>query len=88
MQVWRRSLSTCAVRLGANSASHQSPILRCVQLLESGKDGAASLEDQTVRINGTIRSVRKMRRVTFADVFDGSTGTNLQVALKPKRADE
>ncbi|KAJ6167036.1 Nucleic acid-binding OB-fold [Penicillium chermesinum] len=87
MQVWRRSFATGAARLSARNAP-RIPILRCAQLLKSGKDGAASMEDQRVGINGIIRSVRKQKNIAFAEVFDGSIGKNVQVALKPNRAED
>ena len=90
MQTWRRTFATSVARL-----SHSSPInsrsgaLRCAQILQSAKQNApCSLEDQEIKVNGFIRSVRKQKRFAFAEISDGSTIEPLQAILKPAQAAE
>lgn len=93
MQTWRRTLATSAARLGYNNApSARTPgpaALRCAQILQdSGRNGHSSLEEQEIKVNGFIRSVRKQKRFAFAEVSDGSTVEALQAFLSPSQAAE
>jgi hypothetical protein len=90
MQMWRRSFATSVTRLNRSpiKSSHPS-LLRCAQILQSSKAGeACRFEDQEVKINGFIRSVRKQKRFAFAEISDGSTLEPLQAILKPAQAVE
>lgn len=93
MQTWRRSLATSAARLGHNNASlAKTPgpaALRCAQIIqESRRPGPCSLEEQEIKVNGFIRSVRKQKRFAFAQISDGSTVDALQAILNPSQAAE
>lgn len=90
MQTWRRKFATTAARLNANVNSKSRPTaLRCAQILHaSEQEKPCSLEDQEVKINGFIRSVRKQKRIAFAEISDGSTVEPLQAILKPALAAE
>lgn len=89
MQVWRRAFATSASRLNRPSpGSAQPSLLRCAQVLQKGSNGSSSLEDQEVQLNGFIRSVRKQKRVAFAQISDGSTVEPVQAFLKPAQAAE
>jgi hypothetical protein len=64
---------------------------RCADLLASdGKTkvphGQTSFIDQTVAINGTIKTIRKQKRGAFAHVTDGSCLQPIQVVLSPSLA--
>ena len=43
-------------------------------------------EDSTLQINGAIRTIRKQKRVAFAEITDGSTIKPLQAVLSPSQA--
>lgn len=94
MQTWRRTFATSVARLGHNNNSPLSKtpgpaVLRCAQLLqESKKTGTSSFEEQEIRINGFIRSVRKQKRFAFAQISDGSTVEPLQAFLTPAQASQ
>ncbi|OGE53183.1 hypothetical protein PENARI_c008G01039 [Penicillium arizonense] len=85
MQIWRRSFATSVARLSNSSATRPS-ISRCAQILQASKGGTCSFEDQEVRVNGFIRSVRKQKRFAFAEISDGSTVEPMQAILKPAQA--
>lgn len=87
MQMWRRSFATSLTRLDTSIRSRAST-QRCAQILQSSKTGSCRFEDQEVRINGFIRSVRKQKRFAFAEISDGSTVEPLQAILKPAQAVE
>ncbi|KAJ5341258.1 Nucleic acid-binding OB-fold [Penicillium brevicompactum] len=86
MQIWRRSLATSVTRLGQRSISSKPSVSRCVQILQSAKTGPCKFEDQEVKVNGFIRSVRKQKRFAFAEISDGSTVEPMQAILKPDQA--
>ncbi|KAJ5156018.1 hypothetical protein N7492_008821 [Penicillium capsulatum] len=87
MQTWRRSFATSVARLNHSFAVHTRPAtLRCAQILQSSKQNACSFEDQEIKVNGFIRSVRKQKRFAFAEISDGSTIEPLQAILKPAQA--
>lgn len=92
MQTCRRTFATSVARLGRNGIStlpktSGPAVLRCSQLLqESKKTGTSSFEEKEIRINGTIRSVRKQKRFAFAQISDGSTVEPLQAFLTPAQA--
>ncbi|CAG8172394.1 unnamed protein product [Penicillium salamii] len=86
MQIWRRSLATSVNRLGQRSISSKPSISRCAQILQASKTGPCQFEDQEVKINGFVRSVRKQKRFAFAEISDGSTVEPLQAILKPAQA--
>ena len=93
MQTWRRAFATSARRLGHNSAPTTSngrpAFLRCTQILqESKKLENCSYADQEVRMHGFIRSVRKQKRIAFAEISDGSTIEPVQAILQPVQAAE
>jgi hypothetical protein len=44
--------------------------------------------DEHVTVNGWVRSVRKQKRVSFAEIDDGSTVNGLQAVLRPEQAKE
>lgn len=90
MQIWRRTFATSVARFGFSPTSNSRPaLLRCAQILQSSKkEGPCSLEDQEVKVNGFIRSVRKQKRFAFAEISDGSTVEPLQAILKPSQAAE
>lgn len=90
MQTWRRTFATSVARLGSSTISSPRPaILRCAQILQSSKqEQPCSLEDQEIKVNGFIRSVRKQKRFAFAEISDGSTIQPLQAILKPAQAAE
>lgn len=88
MQTWRRTFATSVARLGHSATASTRPaVLRCVQILQASKKaGPCSLEDQEIKVNGFIRSVRKQKRFAFAEISDGSTVEPLQAILKPAQA--
>ena len=90
MQVWRRTFATSVARLGSSSTTNARPaLLRCAQILHASKtEGLCSLEDQEVKVNGFIRSVRKQKKFAFAEISDGSTVEPLQAILKSAQAAE
>ncbi|KAJ5095588.1 Nucleic acid-binding OB-fold-containing protein [Penicillium alfredii] len=90
MQTWRRGFATSVARLNHSSITRSRPsILRCAQILQaSRKDGPCSLEEQEIKVNGFIRSVRKQKRFAFAEISDGSTVEPLQAILKPAQASD
>lgn len=90
MQTWRRTFATSIARLGHSPTVNSRPVvLRCAQVLQaSKKEGTCSLEDQEIKVNGFIRSVRKQKRFAFAEISDGSTVEPLQAILKPAQAAE
>ncbi|KAJ5601876.1 hypothetical protein N7510_011410 [Penicillium lagena] len=88
MRTWR-TFATSVTRLGHNPASPgtRPNVLRCVQILQASKaDGPNQFEDQKVKVNGLVRSVRKQKRFAFAEITDGSTVEPLQAILKPAQA--
>jgi asparaginyl-tRNA synthetase len=90
MRTWR-TFATSVARLGHNSASPgtRPSVLRCAQILQASKaDGPNRFEDQEVKVNGLVRSVRKQKRFAFAEISDGSTVEPLQAILKPAQAAE
>ncbi|KAH8423993.1 asparagine--tRNA ligase SLM5 [Aspergillus melleus] len=87
MQIWRRAFATSAVRLNHRSSGNAGPsLLRCAQVLQKGRNGSSSLEDQEIQLNGFVRSVRKQKRFAFAQITDGSTAEPVQAFLKPAQA--
>lgn len=90
MRTWRRSFATSVARLSHKPAGQGvSPtLLRCAQVLEQSKSGTCSLEDQEIKLNGFIRSVRKQKRFAFAEISDGSTIEPIQAFLRPAQAAE
>jgi hypothetical protein len=90
MQTWRRTFATSVARLGHSTTPNSRPaLLRCAQILRaSKKERPCSLEDQEVKVNGFIRSVRKQKRFAFAEISDGSTIEPVQAILKPAQAAE
>lgn len=90
MQTWRRTFATCAAKFGNSAAPGARPsVLRCAQVLQASKKGGpCALEDQEIKVNGFIRSVRKQKRFAFAEISDGSTIEPLQAILKPAQAAE
>lgn len=89
MQTWRRNFATSVARLNHSVTVNARPAtLRCAQILHSSKQNASSLEDQEIKVNGFIRSVRKQKRFAFAEISDGSSVEPLQAILKPAQAAE
>lgn len=89
MQAWRRAFATSATRLNPRSSGTAGPsLLRCAQVLQKGSNGSSNLEDQEIKLNGFIRSVRKQKRFAFAQISDGSTVEPVQAFLKPAQAAE
>ncbi|CAG8034418.1 unnamed protein product [Penicillium olsonii] len=84
MQIWRSLASVN--RLGHRPYSSKASVSRCAQILQASKTGPCQFEDQEVKINGFIRSVRKQKRFAFAEISDGSTVEPLQAILKPAQA--
>ena len=85
MQRWRRGFATSIARLG------HGPIapIRCARVFQrTQKDGSSDLEDQELKLQGLIRSVRKQKKFAFAEISDGSTVTPLQAILTPSQAAE
>ncbi|KAL4897807.1 hypothetical protein BDV59DRAFT_198074 [Aspergillus ambiguus] len=90
MRTWRRTFATSVARLNHNPATRSAgpAPLRCVQVLQQSRNGPCSLEDQEIKLNGFVRSVRKQKRFAFAEISDGSTVEPLQAFLKPAQAAE
>lgn len=89
MQTWRRTFATSVARLNHTSNVNPRPAtLRCAQILQSTKQNACALEDKEIRVNGFIRSVRKQKRLAFAEISDGSSVESLQAVLKAAHAAE
>ncbi|PLB53086.1 asparaginyl-tRNA synthetase [Aspergillus steynii IBT 23096] len=87
MQTWRRAFATSATRLNRQPLGSAGPsLLRCAQVLQKGSNGSSSLEDQEIKLNGFVRSVRKQKRFAFAQISDGSTVEPVQAFLKPAQA--
>ncbi|KAG2024902.1 hypothetical protein GB937_003602 [Aspergillus fischeri] len=63
-------------------------LLRCAEVLRKSQAGSSSYENQEIKINGFVRSVRKQKRFAFAEITDGSTIEPLQAFLKPAQAAE
>ncbi|KAJ5751635.1 Asparaginyl-tRNA synthetase Slm5 [Penicillium odoratum] len=82
-----RAFTTSVARLNHSATAKPSAVLRCAQILQSGRqDGPCRFEDQEIKVNGFIRSIRKQKKIAFAGVSDGSTVELLQVLLKPEHA--
>ena len=90
MQTWRRAFSTSRWRASQPSPLASRARLRCADLLALPEkdDGRNSFENEEVQVKGHIRSVRKQKRVAFAEITDGSTAQSLQAILKPDQAAE
>lgn len=89
MQIWRRTFATSVGRLTHSSINSRPAIVRCAQILQASKNGGVSnFEDQEIKVNGFIRSVRKQKRFAFAEITDGSTVEPVQAFLKPAQAAE
>ncbi|KAL3482388.1 hypothetical protein BJX99DRAFT_1681 [Aspergillus californicus] len=90
MQIWRRTFTTSLARLNHKpAATTASPaLLRCAQVLQTSQQKPCSLEDQEIKLNGFIRSVRKQKRFAFAEISDGSAVEAVQAILKPAQAVE
>ncbi|KAL4796860.1 asparaginyl-tRNA synthetase [Aspergillus venezuelensis] len=90
MQTWRRTFATSLARLNhkAPAASPSPTLIRCAQLLRESKQQPCALEDQEIKINGFIRSIRKQKRIAFAEISDGSALQQIQAILKPEQATE
>ncbi|KAL5359802.1 hypothetical protein BJX96DRAFT_174694 [Aspergillus floccosus] len=90
MRTWRRTFATSVARLNHNPATRRAgpAPLRCVQVLQRSRNGPCDLEDQEIKLNGFVRSVRKQKRFAFAEISDGSTVEPLQAFLKPAQAAE
>lgn len=89
MQIWRRTFATSVGRLNQSSINSRPSLVRCAQILQASKNGGVcSFEDQEIKVNGFIRSVRKQKRFAFAEISDGSTVVPLQAILKPAQAAE
>ncbi|KAJ5661329.1 uncharacterized protein N7484_000701 [Penicillium longicatenatum] len=82
---WRRAFTTSVARFNQN-ATARSRVLRCAQILQSGKDAPCRLENQEIKVNGFIRSLRKQKKIAFAGVSDGSTVELVQALMKPELA--
>ncbi|KAL4931226.1 asparagine--tRNA ligase SLM5 [Aspergillus undulatus] len=90
MQTWRRTFVTSLARLNHRLPA-QSPSLRlfrCAQILRESLQKPCALENQEVKINGFIRSIRKQKRLAFAEISDGSSLRAIQATLKPSQAAE
>ncbi|OJJ51415.1 hypothetical protein ASPZODRAFT_55344 [Penicilliopsis zonata CBS 506.65] len=86
MQTWRRTFATSIARLD-HSGKAAGHVLRCAQLLQATRqDGTSSFQDQEIRVQGFIRSVRKQKRFAFAEISDGSTVKPVQAILTPGQA--
>lgn len=90
MQICRRTFTTSVGRLSQSAAINSRPsVVRCAQILQANKNGGVCrFEDQEIKVNGVIRSVRKQKRFAFAEISDGSTVEPLQAILKPAQAAE
>lgn len=89
MQIWRRTFATSVGRLSQSSAINSPSIVRCAKILQASKNGGVcSFEDQEIKVNGFVRSVRKQKRFAFAEISDGSTVEPIQAILKPAQAAE
>ncbi|KAL4810072.1 hypothetical protein BDV18DRAFT_130245 [Aspergillus unguis] len=89
MQTWRRSFATSLARLNHRlPPTSPTATLRCAQVLQSSQQKPCSLEDQEIKLNGFIRSVRKQKRFAFAEISDGSSYNAVQAILQPAQAAE
>lgn len=81
MQVFRRAFSSRPYL--------QTPaqILQCSRLLESSSPASAetksAFDNKEVRLRGFVRSIRKQKRIAFAEISDGSTVKNVQAIFEP-----
>ncbi|KAI9814300.1 MAG: asparaginyl-tRNA synthetase [Thelocarpon impressellum] len=83
-QITPRSLGVVVRRrLLHDGPSSAPPSSTVVKLLQSHPQ-----ERDVVRVEGTVRSVRKQKRVSFAVLGDGSTVEPLQVVLSPAQAED
>ncbi|KAF7169254.1 hypothetical protein CNMCM5623_002072 [Aspergillus felis] len=90
MRTWQRTFATSVARLNSNATGRSggTTLLRCAEVLRKGQAGTSSYENQAIKINGFVRSVRKQKRFAFAEITDGSTIEPLQAFLKPAQAAE
>ncbi|KAL4908052.1 hypothetical protein BDW74DRAFT_148510 [Aspergillus multicolor] len=89
MQIWRRTFATSLARLNHKPPAAPSPtLLRCAQVLQNSRQEPCSLEDQEIKLQGFVRSVRKQKRFAFAEITDGSSSQAVQAFLKPEQAAE
>ncbi|KMK60386.1 asparaginyl-tRNA synthetase Slm5 [Aspergillus fumigatus Z5] len=88
MRTWQRTFATSVARLNSNATGRSggTTLLRCAEVLRKSQAGSSSYEDQEIKINGFVRSVRKQKRFAFAEITDGSTIEPLQAFLKPAQA--
>lgn len=56
-----------------------------IKTVFEGADGASS-SSSPVTVNGWVRSVRRLKRVAFADVSDGTSARSLMVVMRPDEA--
>ncbi|KAA8646067.1 asparagine--tRNA ligase SLM5 [Aspergillus tanneri] len=89
MLIWRRAFATSVARLNRQPPQSVAPtLLRCAQALQKSQDGSSSLENQDIKLQGVVRSVRKQKRFAFAEISDGSTIEPVQAFLNPTQAAE
>jgi asparaginyl-tRNA synthetase len=90
MRTWQRTFATSVARLNSNATGRSggTTLLRCAEVLRKSQAGSSSYENQEIKINGFVRSVRKQKRFAFAEITDGSTIEPLQAFLKPAQAAE
>ncbi|KAF7171906.1 hypothetical protein CNMCM6106_006248 [Aspergillus hiratsukae] len=90
MRTWQRTFATSVARLNSNATGRSggTTLLRCSEVLRKSQAGSSSYENQEIKINGFVRSVRKQKRFAFAEITDGSTIEPLQAFLKPAQAAE
>lgn len=73
------------------SIDHDLPLLRCLELLRTNKsasngDEPWSFLDRRIRLQGTIRSIRKHKQGAFAHLSDGTCFEPVQLVLGPDLA--
>ena len=86
MQAWRRGFATSARRFGYKPNLAGIQPIRCAQVFQRTQKNSRDLEEKELKLQGFIRTVRKQKRIAFAEVSDGSTVTPLQAILTPAQA--
>ncbi|KAI5284433.1 asparaginyl-tRNA synthetase, partial [Ascosphaera aggregata] len=59
--------------------------LNCSQLLETTRKDVTQVEDKEVSLSGYIKSIRKQKKIAFAEINDGSSTESIQATFLRSR---
>lgn len=81
MRAFRRGFSSRSSLLASPQILQCSRLLGVSSAASAGTKGA--FDDTEVRLRGFVRSIRKQKRIAFAQISDGSTVKNVQAVFEP-----